>query len=394
MKNVYLLSAVFFFLLQTTFILRGQAQCVDGSSATPVMMETTIPFESGVTSIQVKFPQFDPEQGMIRCVKLTVTMVGVIDSVVMQNGSTGSPKASFYYIRSDEMTGPGLTSPLTNSITKPYGPYTLTPYDGNTTSGTDFIRIENDTALKAEIIRTLTDSAEISQFYGHDSVIYNYDISVMTSANAGGNSTSSVATSAFVNFRFEYCRCPKVTLPIGLKNFAVTKTGVQTADLYWEGPSDDDNYMYDVEVSRDGQNFSKAATLEKKFTATPRYFYGFDAKNTEGGRYYFRVRQRWPGGQQRLSTVKTIEFTNAQFHNVSVYPNPSNGSVGVKFINSKTSRVLVQVTGAGGQAVLTKEMPVAETDYKTLGTLPAGLYWVKITDVATKASCVKQLVVR
>jgi hypothetical protein len=54
----------------------------------------------------------------------------------------------------------------------------------------------------------------------------------------------------------------------------------------------------------------------------------------------------------------------------------------------------VQVSNASGQQVLTKEWQVAETDYKVIGTLLPGMYWVKITDMASKANCVKQLVVQ
>jgi hypothetical protein len=332
---------------------------------------------------------------MLRCVKLTTTMVGVVETVTLQNLSSSPQAARFNYIRSDEMKGPGLHTPLSNDFSKQYGPYTLSRFDGNLYSGTDFVSLPTDTVLQETVVRTLNDSVEISQFYGKDSVNYNYKIDVSTIASiSGGSSSNMVLTSALVNFKFEYCACAKVTLPVGLNNFAVSKTGAQAARLYWDGQNDEYQYAYDVEISRDGRLFSKIATVDRKYTASPAYLYSYIPKQNESGTYYFRVRQRWANGYVRFSPVKAVEFTNPVFASVSLYPNPSNGHAGIKFVNGKAGRVLVQVTGASGQPVLSKEMQVAETDYKSIGSLPAGMYFIKITDVATKAFCVKQLMVR
>lgn len=395
MKKFYFLSFFLFCLLQTGFRLSGLAQCVDGNSPTTVLMDTTIYFEFGVTSTDIKFPQFDPETGMLSCVKLTTTMMGIIDTVSMQNLSNSTQTAKFNYVRKDKMTGPGLSTPLANDFSKQYGPYEVTRFDGNFNSGTDHVSIPRDTILQKTIARTLTDSTEISQFYGKDSVTYTYTIDVSTVASiTGGNNSSLVLTSALVNFKFEYCACSKATLPVGLKNFSVSKTGTQAASLYWEGQHDEYLYAYDIEISRDGRQFSTVATVDRKYTAAPSYLYSFTHKNNESGKYFFRVRQRWQNGYVRFTPVKSVEFTNPVFASVSLYPNPANGNAGIKFVNGKAGRVLVQVTSATGQPVLSKEMQVAETDYKSIGSLPAGLYWVRIIDVATKVSCVKQLIVR
>lgn len=394
MKNFYTRSLVLFFLVLLARSVPSYAQCVDGSEPNPVFSDTTIAFETGVTSTTVKFPQFDPEQGMVSCVKLTVTMIGVVDSVTMQNKSNGNTTANFYYIRSDSMTGPGLSSTLSNGVNQRYGPYSLTPYDGNTTSGTDYVYIENDTAVKAVVTRKLTDSTEISQFYGHDSVAYKYDISVMTSASIGGTANSSVATSALVNFRFEYCKCPKVALPVGLKNFTLAKTSGSSANLRWEGENDEYAYGYDVEMSRDGKHFYKIATVNRKYETNPSFLYSYQMAGNDFGRYYFRVRQHWLNGYVRFTAVKTVEFNSSIFEATTLYPNPSNGNAGIKFVNSRAGKVLVQITNAHGQPVSSKELTVSATDYQLLPKLPAGVYWVKIIDLASKAYCVKQLLVQ
>jgi hypothetical protein len=319
----------------------------------------------------------------------------VVDTVAMQNLSANVQSAKFNYVRDDEMDGPGLKSPLSNSYTKTYGPYTVTKYDGNFTSGTDYAAIPRDTVLQKTVVRSLTDSTEISEFYGHDSVAYTYNIDVNTLANmSGGSSMNMVLTSAFVNLKFEYCRCAKVTLPIGLKNFTVSKTSGGTATLRWEGLNDEYAYNYDIEVSRDGRHFSKIATVDRQYTANPSYVFSYAMNGNQYGRYYFRVRQHWQNGYVRFTGVKTVEFNNAIFENTTLYPNPSTGAAGIKFVNAKAGKMLVQISNSHGQPVAMKEVMVAATDYQLLPKLGSGVYWVKITDVASKAFCVKQLLVQ
>lgn len=394
MKKIYTRFFILFFLLQFAVCATSFAQCADGNSPTPVVLDTTIYFETGVTSTQVKFPQFDPENGMLRCVKLTATMTGVVDTVAMQNLSANTQSAKFNYVRDDEMDGPGLRSPLSNSYSKTYGPYTVTRYDGNFTAGTDYAAIPRDTVLKKTVVRSLTDSTEISEFYGHDSVSYTYNIDVNTIANmSGGSSMNMVLTSAFVHLKFEYCKCAKVTLPIGLKNFSITKTAAGAATLRWEGENDEYAYSYDIEMSRDGKHFSKIATVDRKYTANPAFVFSYQMNGNNYGRYYFRVRQHWLNGYVRFTGVKTVEFNNSIFETTSLYPNPSTGTAGIKFVNVKAGKMLVQISNAHGQPVATKELTVASTDYQLLPALPSGVYWVKITDVASKVFCVKQLLV-
>ena len=86
----YLYTPVLFlsFITVTLFFHTKLAAQTCPNSGPPgsVAYDTTIAFPTGTTSIPVKFPQFDPQQGlMVTCVRLCVTITGVIDSLAMQN---------------------------------------------------------------------------------------------------------------------------------------------------------------------------------------------------------------------------------------------------------------------------------------------------------------------
>lgn len=369
--------------------------CPDGSPSGGVAFDTTVSFPVGVIHQQIKFPKFNPQKGMLSCVKLVITMTGIIDQTTFQNYAASPQTANFTYVRKDTMRGPGLSPWMTNNFNGSYGPYNLGPFDGIGNGGADYYSSSNDTIIKQQMLLNLTDSTSISDFYGTDSAVYDYNIGAVTTFTGGGSIGNTVLTSALVNFRFEYCTCPVASLPAGLKNFTIAKRSSSAAQLQWEAEAGADNYRYEIEVSRDGNSFSKTAVVNKVLTAAkPAYQYGFAIKANEYGRYYFRIKQRWMDGYFKYSEVKSVDFTNPLFSTISLYPNPSSGSIGIKFVSAKAGNFLVQVFTTTGQIVATKELTVAETDYKTITTLGAGLYYVKITDVATQASCINQMVVK
>lgn len=393
------LYSIFFYFFFFVLILYGEntsAQCAGGSPSGTAAYDTTIRFPTGATNMQVKFPKFDPQTAMLSCVRLIVTIVGVVDSVAMQNYSGSSQTANISYNRSDFMSGPGLTPSLSNSFNGNYGPYTLAAFDGTPNTGSDFYAASKDTILRTVMARTLTDSTEISQFYGSDSVVYNYNINVSTSASiTGGSSSSMVLTSAYVTFRFEYCTCPLHALPAGFKNFRATKTGALSADLEWDAEASDDRYSYEVEVSRDGRSFSKAAMIQKnEASGNGSYRFHHDVQGPEFGRYFYRVKQRWLDGYYRYSEVRSLEYINPLFSTATVTPNPSTGNIGVKFVAGKAGTYLVQITNVSGQLVASKEITMAETDYKPVATLQQGTYYVKLTDVASRAAHSYQVFVK
>lgn len=386
-----------FFVLQSNF--KSVAQCPMGYPPGSTAFDTTIAFPTGVTSIPVKFPQFDPLDGMVTCVRLCVTITGIIDTLAMQNYASSSQTATFTYIRNDQITGPGILAPLSNNVNLTFGPpgNILTAYDGVPGAGSDFFSMANDTILNDILCRTISDSATIVQFYGHDSVTYNYDISVITNASiSGGSSSTLVLTSALVNFHFEYCTCPIVTLPLSIRNFFISKISDNTAELKWSAFDDPEkNYQYIIEVSKDGHHFENAGQVEKNMSENSNnYKFIYTSSEAFSGVHYFRIRQVYANGYSQFSEIRTIELKNSVSRGYQIYPNPSSGNIGIKFDEYESGKKIVEVYNAHGQIMMQKELVVTGLSYYQIGMLQPGTYWLRLTDVASRRSRVNQLFIK
>ncbi len=396
MINTY--TKIFFFLL-FAFMLQCynhqlNAQCPGGVVTGAVAYDTTVSTGSGNYSTQFSFPKFDPQNGMVTCVKLCLTITGRV-TMFLENNVNAAATYNINYKRKDTLTGQGLSSPLTNNISVNYGPYDLAASDGVPFSGPDFINIGPDTVLRSvSICITLTDSVDLSQFYGHDSVTYNYSINAGATVTGSGDYLFSVSTQGSVNYQLQYCYCPTTVLPLNIQNFTLTKKGTDRVALQWIGLDDhSSNYHYEVEVSRDGYHFSSVGSLLINPASTD-YNYLFVMGENPGGRYFFRIKQVYSNGYTRFSEVKYADLDRSVSPQFTLYPNPSEGIVGIKFDNIQSGQLMVQIFNTQGQKIMQKEIEAAGSSFRQLTVLQKGMYWLKVTDVTSRLSCVNQLFIK
>lgn len=371
------------------------AQCLNGYEPTGKTFDTTVSTGSGNYESFFTFPKFHPDSGMVSCVKLIMTTTGIIEYLQFENNSTSSNDYSAEYTRKDTLSGPGLSSPLTSSVNKTYGTYTLDPKTSPINGGPDYILIENDTVLNSYSVSvTITDVNELANFYGLDSITYRYGIKASTTPTGPGDYSFGVATIGFVNYRLEYCYCPPTVLPMGLIDFEVNKKGDNKASLNWHAETDNSNFHYEIQVSRDGRNFKPAGVVQKKPGINPSYSFQYERQKHETGQLYFRVQQRYHNGIAKFTTIQSVNFENTLLNKISLYPNPSSGNVGIKFVNVTSGKLSIKISNVQGQTVVSKDLTVAGTDYKQIATLQRGMYWMKITDVIAGETVVNQLLIK
>jgi hypothetical protein len=400
MKKIYahLFITVFIFL-SSVVVQPLQAQCPFGFIPGTTAYDTTIATPPGINTLFVKFPQADPLAGMVTCLRLCVSITGVVDSISVENNSASPQTADVYYIRTDQILGPGLSGPLVNSINHHYGPYALGPTNGVFGSGPDFMSISHDTLLNAvTVCQTINNLDSLFQFYGMDSVTYLYNITAFTNVTCtGGNYNSTVATSALVRFRFEYCTCPGYVLPLNIRDFTAEKIADNQAKLTWTGFDEHHNnetFHYEMEMSRDGSSFITVSQRSPNQSGPDKYDYTYTTGSNGSGKYYFRIRQVYESGYSRFSEIKQVQLKSSESPKFIIYPNPSDGIVGIKFDNNQDGKKLLQIFNSHGQKVVEKDIEVKGSSYRQVATLKSGNYWVRLTDVATGMSSVSQLFIK
>ena len=400
MEQMYLrfLRILLSTLLTIIFYQNSYSQtCPDGSPQGGTAFDTTIAFGAGIVVTDVKFPKFDPVNGMVTCVKLCVTIKGIIDTVALENYSNTAQTGSYTYTRKDTIRGPGISTSLNSSANLSFGPFPLGPKDGVPGSGPDFYSNGPDTVLTRVLCSNISDSTTIAQFYGvNDSVTYNYSID----ANAigvvtGGNPFTFILSSALVNFHFEYCTCPATVLPLNIDEFYITKLSDNKAELKWTGFDDAyANYYYEVEISTNGHTFSGLRSFPKNTISNDPYKMLYTVPNGETGTYYFRIKQAYSNGYVRYSNIKQVSLGSSVPIKFSIYPNPSAGIVGIKFDNTSTGHFDISIYNAQGQEVVKQELAVSESSYMQVAVLKSGVYWLRLTDKKSQASCVNQLLIK
>ena len=401
MKQLYIkkLYAVGIMLCVSILISqRSSAQCPYGITPGSVAFDTTINTPAGINTLLIKVPQMDPYAGMLTCLRICVSITGVVDSVSVENNSASPQNADVYYIRTDQITGPGLTGALTNSISHHYGPYSLGATNGILGSGPDFTAISHDTLLNAvQVCQTINRLDSLSQFYGHDSVTYFYNITAFTNVTCtGGNYNSTVATSAIVRFRFEYCTCPGYVLPLGVYQFTATKSAPNKARLTWSGYDDPSlpASVYEPEISADGRQFRKLGSVAQRVNGADEYDFDYATRQDEKGVLYFRIKQVYANGYSRYSEIRQLSLENSVKPKFFITPNPSNGNVGIKFDNYGGGNLKLEIFTINGQQVVNRSIAVTGNAYYQLPVLQPAIYWVKLTDLSSSLSAAAQLIIK
>jgi hypothetical protein len=77
-----------------------------------------------------------------------------------------------------------------------------------------------------------------------------------------------------------------------------------------------------------------------------------------------------------------------------VYPNPSNGLIGIKFDNSVQGKFNIQIFNPQGQLVVQKDIVAAGEAPVQVANLPTGVYWLRLTDKQTQTTSVAQILIK
>lgn len=146
-----------------------------------------------------------------------------------------------------------------------------------------------------------------------------------------------------------------VTLPVELVSFEAKEKN-RVVEINWVTASELNNDYFTIERSKDGVDFEKISVVKGAGTVnSPRSYTGYDYAPFSDVTYY-RLKQTDYNGSFKYSNIISVSNLDILKETITVYPNPTNGSINLKLFSSTKSGVTLKMLNYTGDIVLEKYM--------------------------------------
>jgi hypothetical protein len=393
MKNLYfkgfmLFACISFFSYSS---LSAQCLCTGGVPATAIDQTITIS-PTTTSSMNFGFQQFNPAIGNLACVSLHDTITGTSVTGAL---NTGPLRTAFLFQLTlvNQVTGPGISISNVYSVT--HGVDTLDPLG--------VIPTDSITYGPENIITNPDGFATAggnAAYLGLGTVNFNYDVNGgMITIQGGSNYKSSVTTVIGGIMHLTYYWCPAVALGAEISNFSVFKNNGIIL-LQWLGTNDQNGIKYEIDYSKDNENWLSAGTVPAGSAPTgtvAQYQYQYNPSQSDVGDIYFRIKRTDPEGNVVFSVVKVVNLLQEdQRPGIQIYPNPVTQNILIQFDEQQTGNFSLELVSTTGQIVARKQVQlfgntVANLD---LPVKPAsGIYFLRAVNQSNNKQFLTKVIV-
>jgi hypothetical protein len=381
MKNLYFRGILLLACIHLISHSSLYAQCLCSSGLPATAVDQTISISPTTAStLTFTFQQFNPAIGNLSCVSLHDTITG---NSVTGVGNTGPDSTAFLFqlTLTNKVSGPGIT--ITHVYNSIHGYDTLAPYGqpGDTiTYGPENI-ITNPNGVGS--------TGGNAAYLGLGTVNFTYAINGgLITLDGGSNYNSSITTVIGGIMRLTYYWCPAVALGSAITGFSIFKKN-GTISLQWLGTNDQNDIVYEIEYSRDGESWQTAGTVPAGSAPTgtvAQYQYQYNPSKTDVGQVYFRIKRIDPEGNIVYSVVKEVNLQQEdQRPGIQIYPNPVDRKMMIQFDELQTGNFSLELVSTTGQVIERKEVQLTGTGITSmdLSRKPAsGIYFLRAVDLA------------
>lgn len=169
-------------------------------------------------------------------------------------------------------------------------------------------------------------------------------------------------------------------VPVELTSFTASANSAGVL-LNWTTATEINNHGFEIERSKDNENFYRIGFVEGTGTTTETQSYSFvdDIEYSGVKTYYYRLRQVDLDGRSQYSDVVNVDFDIPKDFVLSQnYPNPFNPSTKITYALPTQSPVVIKVYDLTGQEVITlvdevKEAGTYEINFDALN-FSSGVY--------------------
>jgi hypothetical protein len=166
------------------------------------------------------------------------------------------------------------------------------------------------------------------------------------SYTGGLNSTATIGTTV---------------LPLKWLSFNVIKQG-NDGILNWAVANEDDNHHYELQRSTNGTNFTNICSINKSANGNSSYnFTDVNINNLVSSILYYRIKQVDINDRTSFSDTRTLRI-DTKVYGITIFPNPVKDGfyVSIPLNNAGNKKIKLNLIGAGGQLVGSKEITVIQ----------------------------------
>jgi hypothetical protein len=377
MKSLFLCMVV---LISSIYPASLFSQCAGGLAPMTITYDTIV-YGNGNASRDFSFPKFNPALGTLLSADVR-SVVGLQYSYTLQNQTFVNNLFKTKVIRTDDINSDALDPSSINGVNQ-------TPY----VSSLIFSLVQavfGPNNMGYVVSNSVTDSRLIN-FMGTGTVDFDYETG--TSASVQGplpwqlNFTSVNDTTSFsLTYRF----CAATLLSSDLLFFSATPLKDKIL-LNWRQATIEENRVYNVQVSSDGQQFANVGEVTENSTGSYNYTWLTNASK----KLYFRIQEKNVSGEIKYSYIREAEMNQqTQQPGIRIFPTLyTGGSLQVSF-PSKGQWQVNFYSAEGRRVSESRQADVYTAQIELPSGLSNGIYTAEIVNIQTQQKQVTRIVVQ
>ncbi len=198
-------------------------------------------------------------------------------------------------------------------------------------------------------------------------------------ANANCQFSGAELCSLTVNVSCYQLTSSGSALPVELVNFNGRLVDEKIVLLSWKTATETNNKEFEIQRSKDGNNWNQIGVVAGNGTTTVPIDYFFNDENPLPGTNYYRLRQTDFDGNINYSPIVKVETETKNV--VHLFPNPTTSTATVTFTNQKEDDGKIYVTSITGETVLEKDIDIQKGNNAIaldVNILTTGMYFVRL----------------